>query len=198
MKAVKRAEILKPYDNSFVYAEVNADKVYWRYFGPENPLKLIRKDEAGIGLFISTKAVGNWLRQDITSSYKYEEKTEEERATMLKALKQANSAFSRYYLNEEFNEVQFELELKDDVKVGEDFNVSFFIVNKSSEKEFIINGNLAISTLLYTGKNRKDLKSLKFSESILPQSSVSVDMPVTFQEYFEKLMDQSIFNVSCM
>lgn len=198
MKAVKRAEILKPYDNSFVYAEVNADKVYWRYYGPENPLKLIRKDEAGIGLFISTKAVGNWMRQDITPNYKYEEKTEEERATMLKALKQANHAFSRYYLNEEFNEVQFELSLKDDIKIGEDFHVSFLIINKSSQKEFIINGNLTIATILYTGKNRKDLKSLKFSESVLPQSSTSVEMPVTFLEYFEKLMDQSVFNVSCM
>lgn len=177
---------------------VNADKVYWRYFGPENPLKLIRKDETGIGLFISTKAIGSWLREDITPNYKYEEKTEEERATMLKALKQANSAFSRYYLNEEFNEVQFELELKDDIKIGEDFTVTFNIMNKSSENEFVVNGNLAIATILYTGKNRKDLKSLKFSELVKPKNITTVEMHVSFEEYYEKLMDQSVFNVSCM
>lgn len=121
--AVKMGEILKPYDNSFLYSEVNADKVYWRYKGPGSPLKLIKKDELGIGHFISTKAIGRWEREDITRSYKFEEKTQDERVTMLKALKQANSAFSRYYLNEEFNEVQFELILNDDVKIGEGFRV---------------------------------------------------------------------------
>ena len=62
-------------------------------------------------------------REDITSSYKFAEKSEEERATMLKALKQANSYFSRYYLNEEFNEVYFNFELRDDIKIGEPFSV---------------------------------------------------------------------------
>lgn len=121
--AVKRGEILKPYDNTFLYAEVNADKVFWHYTGVGNPLKLIKKDEYGIGHFISTKAIGRWERQDITRTYKYEEKTDEERATMFKALKQATSAFSRYYLNEEFNEVNFHFELKDDIKIGEDFKI---------------------------------------------------------------------------
>lgn len=121
--AVKMGEILKPYDNNFLYAEVNADKVFWRYGGPTQPLKLIRKDDTGIGLFISTKAVGKWTRDDITSSYKYAEKSDEERVTMLKALKQANSAFSRYYLNEDFNEIYFHFELQDDIKIGESFSV---------------------------------------------------------------------------
>ena len=84
---------------------------------------MIKKDEFGIGHSISTKAVGKWERQDITRSYKFEEKSQEERATMLKALKQANSSFSRYYLNEEFNEVYFNFELNDDIKIGEPFSV---------------------------------------------------------------------------
>lgn len=45
---------------------------------------------------------------------------------MLKALKQANSSFSRYYLNEEFNEVYFNFELNDDIKIGEPFSVVRF------------------------------------------------------------------------
>jgi transglutaminase 1 len=123
VRAVKMGEVLKPYDNNFVFAEVNADKVFWRYSGPAQPLKLIRKDPLGIGMFISTKAVGKWEREDITQSYKHEEKTKDERDTMLKALKQANSAFSRYYLNEDFNDVHFNFELRDDIKIGEPFTV---------------------------------------------------------------------------
>lgn len=45
--SVKRGEVLKPYDNGFLYSEVNADKVFWKYSGPTQPLKLLRKDVTG-------------------------------------------------------------------------------------------------------------------------------------------------------
>lgn len=45
--SVKNGEVLRPYDNGFLFAEVNADKVFWRYNGPTQPLKLIRKDVDG-------------------------------------------------------------------------------------------------------------------------------------------------------
>lgn len=95
VRAVKLGEILRPYDCNFLYSEVNADKIFWRYTGPYQPLKLLRKDILGIGLLISTKAVSKWERQDITHTYKFPEKTRDERETMLKALKQSNSTFSR-------------------------------------------------------------------------------------------------------
>lgn len=47
VSAVKMGEVLRPYDNAFLFAEVNADKVFWRYNGPTQPLKLIRKDVYG-------------------------------------------------------------------------------------------------------------------------------------------------------
>lgn len=100
--------------------------MFWRYAGPTQPLKLLRKDMYGIGQLISTKAVGKWERevcifiiffyfnpliilnnfQDITDTYKYPEKSEEERAIMLKALNNSESIFSRYYLNEDFNDIR--------------------------------------------------------------------------------------------
>ena len=45
--AVKRGEVKKSFDTAFTFAEVNADKVYWRYKGANLPLKLIdrRSDE---------------------------------------------------------------------------------------------------------------------------------------------------------
>jgi len=49
---------------------------------------------------------------------------------MHKALKQNNSIFSRYYLNEDFNEIKFDFELVDDIIVGENFRLelSYFIL----------------------------------------------------------------------
>lgn len=47
--------------------------------------------------------------------------TDEERDAMLKALRQSESLFSRYYLNEEFNDVMFNFELQDDIIIGQPF-----------------------------------------------------------------------------
>ncbi|XP_053695044.1 annulin [Sabethes cyaneus] len=196
--AVKLGEIAKPYDNNFLFAEVNADKVFWRYTGPAHPLKLLRKDVYGIGHFISTKAVGKWEREDITSSYKFAEKSQEERDTMMKALKQANSAFSRYYLNEDFNEIYFNFELHDDIKIGEPFSVILQIKNRSSERTHTVNGSLNVDTVLYTGKDRETVKVEPFSIVIEPNSEDFVRMEVTFDEYYRKLRDQAAFNISCL
>jgi transglutaminase 1 len=47
--------------------------------------------------------------------------SEEERAAMLKALQQSENIFSRYYLNEDFNDIQFDFELRDDIVIGSPF-----------------------------------------------------------------------------
>lgn len=47
--------------------------------------------------------------------------SDEEREAMLKALRQSESLFSRYYLNEEFNDIMFNFELLDDIVIGEPF-----------------------------------------------------------------------------
>lgn len=49
------------------------------------------------------------------------QETNEERESMLKALRQSESLFSRYYLNEEFNDVMFDFELRDDIVIGSPF-----------------------------------------------------------------------------
>lgn len=39
-------------DCNFLFAEVNADKLFWLYKGPNQPLKLVRKDTLAIGQLI--------------------------------------------------------------------------------------------------------------------------------------------------
>ena len=43
LAAIKQGDVKKPYDTTFIFAEVNADKVYWKYNGKDSPLKLIHK-----------------------------------------------------------------------------------------------------------------------------------------------------------
>lgn len=42
--AVKAGDTRVPYDTAFVYAEVNADKVYWMYNGVVQPYKMLKWD----------------------------------------------------------------------------------------------------------------------------------------------------------
>ncbi|NXI86225.1 TGM4 glutamyltransferase, partial [Rhipidura dahli] len=87
VKAVREGDVYLPYDGKFVYAEVNADRVYWRVVkvnGKEKYYK-IGTETQSIGKNISTKAVGQNRRVDITREYKYPEGSREERMSMQRA-----------------------------------------------------------------------------------------------------------------
>lgn len=196
--AVKKGEVLRPYDNGFLFAEVNADKVFWRYNGPTQPLKLIRKDELGIGQFISTKAVGRWAREDITYTYKYPERSDEERAAMLRALRQSQSLFSRYYLNEEFNDIMFHFELRDDIVIGQPFSVVLLIKNRSNSNEYRVSVILRVETVLYTGRVGDPVKRLNIDRLVRPGVLEEVRLDVSWEEYGLRLMNQCAFNVACL
>ncbi|KAJ8921065.1 hypothetical protein NQ315_015861 [Exocentrus adspersus] len=196
--AVKMADIMRPYDSNFLFAEVNADKIFWRYSGPTQPLKLLRKDIYGIGKLICTKAPGRFELEDITYTYKHPEKTSEERSTMLKALRQSENLFSRYYLNEEFNDIHFNFKLLDDVKIGQPFNVILEMRNRSSEKTYKVTVILRVEVVTYTGKVGDNVKKETFTASIKPETTGEVKLTVTYDEYAKRLLDQCAFNVSCL
>ncbi|XP_074756790.1 protein-glutamine gamma-glutamyltransferase 4 isoform X1 [Athene noctua] len=88
LKAVREGDVYLPFDGKFVYAEVNADKVYWmvkKVNGKDKYIKL-NTETQDIGVNISTKAVGQDKREDITAQYKFPEGSKEERKAMERAL----------------------------------------------------------------------------------------------------------------
>ncbi|XP_050309877.1 annulin [Anthonomus grandis grandis] len=196
--AVKDGEILRPHDTNFLFAEVNADKIFWRWNGPTQPLKLLRKDVYGIGKLICTKAPGTFDREDITYTYKYSERSTEERNTMLKALKQSESLFSRYYLNEDFNDIYFHFNLLDDVKIGQPFDVSLAMRNRSTSKSYKVSVILRVDVVTYTGKIGDSIKKEQFSVIVKPSSTHKVKLAISYDEYGKRVIDQCAFNVSCL
>lgn len=161
-------------------------------------MKLLQKDIHGIGKLICTKAPGSFNREDITSSYKFPEKSDTERSTMLKALKQSEHLYSRYYLNEDFNDVHFELVLLDDIKIGQPFDAKLQIKNKSKEKSFSISVVLMVNVVTYTGRVGKEVKKGEFSVTLAPNSMEDVKLTVSYEEYGKRLIDQGAFNISCL
>ncbi|XP_034945845.1 annulin-like isoform X2 [Chelonus insularis] len=196
--AIKRGEVLRPYDGGFLFAEVNADKIFWRYNGPTQPLKLIRKDIYGIGKQISTKAVGSWTREDLTHAYKYPEESYEERQAMLKALHQSESLFSRYYLNEEFNDIKFDFELRDDIVIGKPFSVVLLIKNRSVDTKYRVSVILRVEVVLYTGRVGKPIKSAETDRLVKPGVLEEVRLDLAYEEYGPRLLDQCAFNIACL
>jgi hypothetical protein len=63
------------YDTKFIFTEVNGDKLIWLVRGATGDEKftIIAVETGSIGKNISTKAVGQDRRHDITYQYKYPE-----------------------------------------------------------------------------------------------------------------------------
>lgn len=196
--AVKQGEILKTFDTTFVFAEVNADKVYWRYYGPNKPLKLIYTHTDEIGQLICTKAVNEFSIEDITDQYKHRERTDEEREVMLRALKLKKDVFSRYYLNDEFEDVEFNFILIDDVLIGYPFSVRLKAKNKNVEKSHTINAVLRVDTVLYTGSIKKQLKKENYKFVLKPLQETEIMLKVSYSEYEKAIDDQAAFNIAAM
>ncbi|NXC42339.1 TGM4 glutamyltransferase, partial [Penelope pileata] len=88
VKGIRDGDVYLPYDSKFVYAEVNADKVYWRVTQENGRNKYTRLgvESQSVGTNISTKAVGQNRREDITWEYKFPEGSSEERESMQRAI----------------------------------------------------------------------------------------------------------------
>ncbi|XP_064466745.1 annulin-like isoform X2 [Ornithodoros turicata] len=198
VKAIKRAEILKPYDGPFIFAEVNADQIFWRYQGSKQPLKLIQKATDKIGQRISTKAVGSFEREDLTHNYKYPESSREERDAMLNALRKCKHTFTRYYLNEELEDVCFDFQLLDDIVIGSPFNVQLRARNKSRSDEYSLHVIMRVESIHYTGSQKKHVKSGRFDLQLKPSSVEEVILNVPYSEYEKVLLDQAMFNIAAM
>ncbi|NWS70249.1 TGM4 glutamyltransferase, partial [Crotophaga sulcirostris] len=88
VKAVRDGDVYLPFDSRFVYSEVNADEVYWMVTDVNDKKKYTKvgTDTKTIGVNISTKAVGENKREDITAEYKFPEGSKEERMSMQRAM----------------------------------------------------------------------------------------------------------------
>ncbi|XP_017578504.2 protein-glutamine gamma-glutamyltransferase 2-like [Pygocentrus nattereri] len=125
VRAIKEGDLTVKYDAPFVYAEVNADVVEYVTLRDGRHVK-IDSSTTEVGQCISTKAVGNDEREDITHLYKYPEGSEEERLVFEKANHQ-----NRLIQNEEDPGVHVKIKLTPDMMVGTDFDVYARVKNNT-------------------------------------------------------------------
>ncbi|XP_045193134.2 protein-glutamine gamma-glutamyltransferase K-like isoform X1 [Mercenaria mercenaria] len=192
--AVKRGEVLHPYDGQFLFAEVNADKVYWKH-EEDGTKNVIRVKKYGVGQYISTKLANKPEREDVTDQYKFREGTEEERA----AVRQANLASTRPGVYEsKAEDVEFYLKPNHDIFMGDTIKFSLVLKNTSDNKR-TVHGHLTLSSTTYTGVLHQKIRDRNIDKTILqPKEEESIDMEVEVNEYLDKLTDHCICKIACM
>lgn len=64
------------------------------------------------------------------------------------------------------------------------------IKNRSSLNQHQVKGTLRVDTVTYTGVTGDGVKRYEFDVIIAPEGKEKINMLVTFDEYFKKLVDQ--------
>lgn len=193
--AIKQGEVNLPYDAPFVFAEVNADKVFWQQQA-DGTLKVISQQKNVIGMFISTMGPRG-DRVDVTREYKFPEESTEERVAVLRA-NQVGSTRKDIY-TEGPKDVEFEL-VSDATNqfVGDDFVVTLSCKNNSQETRTLC-GTMKARTMFYTGVVADEVGSEKLNGvAIPPGQKKDVVVTVTARDYERHLKDGCMLSVSCL
>ncbi|KAG8446119.1 hypothetical protein GDO86_013839 [Hymenochirus boettgeri] len=190
--AVKEGDIHLKYDVMFVFAEVNADAVYY----VEQKDGSVRKTHfiSLVGQKISTKAVGNDKREDITLSYKYPEGSEDERRVFEKANK------SNLVEVEDSSPAEITMKIKgsEGMDKGNDFDV-FAVITNNTEEEKKCRLMLCARTTTYNGRveaecGTKDLLNLTLSS----QEEKVVPLRILYEKYGPTLTEDNTIKVMAL
>ena len=184
VSAIKEGCIEIPFDTGFIYAGVNADRVFY-IKNLDGSFKEIYRDTSIVGKGISTKAVGKMDRSDITGLYKYSEGSFEERERFKKAHNKS-IAQELAVINQKVL-IEF---LAQDVIVGQEF-VGHIEVSNSSPQLFQAMVLAKAFLVRHNGKIIKKIFEAKHPwKKFHARDIVAMDFSLTPDKYIEYQKDQ--------
>ncbi|NWU89563.1 TGM2 glutamyltransferase, partial [Upupa epops] len=187
VKAIKEGNLQLKYDIPFVFAEVNADVVYWVVRGDGTQRKSTHSSV--VGKNISTKSVGRDSREDITHNYKYPEGSEKEREVFAKAEHEQSS------LRQEDEGLHLRIKLTEGANNGCDFDV-LAVIDNNTDEERVCRLMLCARTASHNGTigpqcGMKDLLNL----SLAPREGKCVPLRILYEQYGENLTQDNLIKV---
>lgn len=201
VKAIKDGRIWNNHDAAFVYAEVNSDRCYW-HMNKAGKFELIKRNKNAIGKNISTKAIGQMDREDITKFYKFPEGSEEERQSFDRAY--AHGSRPRYQSGqiipkdgEKFDvEVKFPSDAASKI-VGDDFNFEVLVKNYTN----LDVKSAVVTVLVHTATDNSVKKYLVKKQrgkdiNIPANGKCQINVPIKFDDYKGKLVDHNSFAIT--
>ncbi|XP_073411370.1 protein-glutamine gamma-glutamyltransferase 2 [Dendrobates tinctorius] len=189
--AVKEGDLAIDYDVPFVFAEVNADVI--TFAEQKNGSVRQTKNTTQVGQKISTKAVGNDSREDITQNYKYPEGSEDERRVFEKA--NQHTTVPRQQKLEVPPSVAIKIKVSEKMDKGSDFDVFAVITNNTNEdKECKL--TICARPTSYTGQvgpvcGKKELDPL----SLQANADNTVPLKILYEEYGSSLTQDNMIKV---
>ncbi|KAG5896285.1 hypothetical protein JTB14_008842 [Gonioctena quinquepunctata] len=202
LEAIKKGQVGFNYDVSFMIASVNADLMRWKE--DKNHVmgfSRIYCNKYHIGRFILTKQPfmydynGDRDKKDITCDYKPQEGSTAERLSLMNAVRCVESAKRFYEMpEEEMEDVEFDLQELDKIKIGENFNIVVKMKNKSNE---IRNVKCALSagTVYYNGVKASLINKQEGEFKMKPHSDETLILTVKADEYLDKLVEYCIMKI---
>ncbi|XP_053901240.1 protein-glutamine gamma-glutamyltransferase 2 [Malaclemys terrapin pileata] len=191
VKAIKEGELrLKKYDIPFVFAEVNADMVYWVLQKDGSRKKTIHSSIVGKNM--STKSVGKDAREDITHNYKYPEGSDQEREVFAKA------ELQKSHLTEEEKGVSIKIKVSEGMNNGCDFDV-FAVISNNTETERLCRLMFCARTASYSGVmgpecGMKDLLNV----ILLPHAEKTVPLRILYEKYGSCLTQDNMIKLMAL
>ncbi|XP_044054275.1 protein-glutamine gamma-glutamyltransferase K-like [Siniperca chuatsi] len=188
LAAVRNGQVYLKHDSSFVFAEVNSDKIYWQR-KVDGTFTQIYIEKGTVGFFISTKAVGSDERSDITHLYKYPEDTEEERIAVETACRYGSKA--KAYSSPTAEDVSVEVTMDGEgLKMGRDAELTIVLRNSSSEqRKVILHSQVAV--MYYTGVHKATFKKDRTDFDMLPNEVMILEWTLEYKDYKDQLIDQA-------
>ncbi|CAM4720529.1 unnamed protein product [Leuciscus chuanchicus] len=185
VSAIKEGELSYPFDARFVYSEVNSDVIYHRS-DKQGKTKVIYVDTAYAGKLILTKKTGSSDHEDITSTYKYPEKTVKEREAWQNA--ERSGMPTRDYLPQPEAGVTIELQT-DTVNMGDDFKLTLNINNQTNQT-CTINATITGCVAFYTGVTSATFKIENQAATVEASKTESLTVDVNAKEYTPYLKEK--------
>ncbi|NXV44989.1 TGM3 glutamyltransferase, partial [Uria aalge] len=202
-KAIKEGDVELDYDCPFVFAEVNADCMYWSYDTSTGKKTLIFSQSTKIGQAISTKAVGRDDRVDVTNDYKYEEGSKKERDIFKKARKKLG-------LEDKFDPTAptpQEIEQKPDIsgkfkvagplQVGKDLNLILVLANLQSDAK-TAHINMTAWSTVYTRRPVRGIWKDSISVTLSPKEEKQFPIKIPYTEYQQQLTTDNTIQVTAL
>ncbi|XP_015242700.1 PREDICTED: protein-glutamine gamma-glutamyltransferase 2-like [Cyprinodon variegatus] len=192
VSAIKEGNLEMKYDAPFVFAEVNADIIYWRVL-PGGRKQKISVDQRTVGRNISTKSVYGDIREDVTLYYKYPEGSKEEREVYKKAGRRLTPS------NDECKpSAQLNMLIKHPNPVfGTDFDVIVEVKNKGCEDA---NVQLAVRAIAvtYNSLHQGECKRQTNSVTVLAQNAHKEVLRFRYEDYAKYVAEHNLIRVKAL
>ncbi|XP_030587901.1 protein-glutamine gamma-glutamyltransferase 2-like [Archocentrus centrarchus] len=157
--AIKEGNLGVKYDAPFIFAEVNADIIFW-IVQENGQRRKIKADQTSVGKNISTKSVYGDFREDVTLHYKYPEGSKKEREVYEKSGRRVTDP-----TDESAEPARLQLSIKHAKPVfGTDFDVIIEVENKGDQDAHVQLTVLAMAvtyTSVYRGECQRQMTTVK-------------------------------------